>query len=226
MRRHILSALLTAVLSAVLAAVTVPSATAASAVSQCPTGGVKVSAADSPDTITDIGGTASAPVVVTITGPSFTITAPRDASYTVWNAHWCLKSSTKTVSDPYPGTGTGGTTLATNSKGKPQDIGYVVVYDVTTTIGATPRPGCFAFDRGSFFGTLYVQVNGENPQAPTYGTYFLFFRDSACTEASGYGLPSVGLVWEIPGTDTLARCQALGGYRAEKSLEPGLFNCQ
>lgn len=219
--------ILAALLAFASAALTVPSATAASPASQCPTGGMKVPATDSPATIsvTDTAGTDPATVVVTINGPRFTITAPQEATYEVWSAHWCLKSSTKTVSDPYPGTGTGGATLATNAKGKPQDIGYVVVYDVTTTIASTPRPGCFAFDKGEFFGTLYVQATGENPQNPTLGSYFLFYRDSGCTTLSGYGLPSYGLVWDTLTKDALATCQNLGGYSLEKSLEPALFNC-
>lgn len=125
--------LATGIVAALAATTLVAPAAAAPVTQQCSsTGGVKVSADQSPATISVYDTTTDAPVdvVVTITGSAFTITAPNAASYTLDDASWCLKSSIKTA--PATGTGTSGTSGAVNKKGVAQNIGYLMVYDVTT----------------------------------------------------------------------------------------------
>ena len=75
-----------------------PAASAgAGATAQCSTvSGVKVSAAESPATISVATATGeTVEVVVSITGSSFEITEPAGASYALSSASWCVKSSTK-----------------------------------------------------------------------------------------------------------------------------------
>ena len=136
MVRRILLALSVVAATTILAA---PSGSAGPATMQCDPG-VKVSATESPKTVSvlDIG--TSDPldvvdVVVTINGTHFDITAPETTpavTYAISDASWCLKVATKT--DPATrGTGTSGDSTVYNKKAKSlQSIGYVTVYSVTT----------------------------------------------------------------------------------------------
>lgn len=99
-----------------------PAASAsATAVPGC-AAGVKVDSDASPATVT-VSGT---PVEVTIAGTGFAITQAGGGALA--DATWCLKASTRTQT----GSGTTGTSTITNKKGVPQDIGYLVVYSVST----------------------------------------------------------------------------------------------
>ena len=105
----------------------------AAATSQC-TGyqtEVKVSADDSPATVTVTDTTTGNPidVVVTITGTTFDVT-PVDPAVVLTDASWCVKSSTATNS----GSGTSGASTSLNKKGIVQDISYVVLYSVTSEV--------------------------------------------------------------------------------------------
>jgi len=116
----------------------VPTAGAAPATAQCAesAGSVKVESSASPATVTVTDLLTGNPidVVVTISGPSFTI-IPLNATAPLANAAWCVKSSTETNA----GTGTSGQTTAVNKHGVLHDIGYVVVYSVSTT----PKAVCW-----------------------------------------------------------------------------------
>lgn len=107
----------------------------------CAGGGVKVQAGGSPATVsvTDTSTGGSVSVVVTISGTSFSLAAGSGSALT--SASWCVKASTKTAA----GTGTTGTSPATNKRGVPQDISYVVVYGVTTQ-ASWLAPQCWAPD--------------------------------------------------------------------------------
>jgi hypothetical protein len=104
---------------------------AAATTAQCasPTG-VKVNAGDSPATVivedTTMAHPIVAPVLVTITGTTFTV-ASTEADVTATVNNWCVKSSTSANF----GTGNSGASTATNKKGVVQDIGYVVLLDVS-----------------------------------------------------------------------------------------------
>jgi hypothetical protein len=125
--------LLTAALIGGSTALVAPAASAGPATAQCPSGGVKVAADASPAAVSVMDSTTAAPVsvVVTITGPTFEISAATDSATPPLDATWCVKSSTKTT-EPSPGTGLTGHSASTNKKGAPQNIGYVVVYSVAT----------------------------------------------------------------------------------------------
>lgn len=126
-----------ALATASVAALALPAATASAATVQCPlNGGVKVSADESPATVTvpltnpagisPTGASGTASVTVTITGTAFTVVANGGRSLST--ASWCVKSSTSAI----PGTGTNGASRSVNKNGVVQAIGYVVIYDVTT----------------------------------------------------------------------------------------------
>lgn len=179
MLRHLLPAVVLVVATSATAA---PVAGAAPATSQC-SSGVKVSAADSPATIsvTDTRTDTSVDVVVTVTGTTFAITAPTDADYVLATASWCAKSSVKRT-DPSPGTGLTGTSPSTNKKGVTQALGYVTVYSVTT---AAPLGPCYQGDsRWEDF-----RLTGDLG-TPDSGTFYTSY-DGTCSGDVFYQRPVV-----------------------------------
>ena len=132
----------------------------AKATQQCPAGGVKVQVAQSPASVSvpDTTTGTSVPVLVTLRGPSFTVTATAGAA-ALETARWCVKASTQTNS----GAGTTGVSNATNKRGAVHDISYVVLYSVTTA-GAWPAPQCWGSSYTDQPDLLYV--GPENVASP------------------------------------------------------------
>jgi hypothetical protein len=139
----------------------VPTAGAAPASAQCDAqaGSVKVESSASPATVTvtDLLTGDAINVVVTISGPSFTI-VPLNATGPLANAAWCVKSAT----DTNAGTGTSGQSTSVNKHGIVHDIGYVVVYSVSTT----PKSVCWRSSGRAvdfkYFGPIDRFGNAEN----------------------------------------------------------------
>jgi hypothetical protein len=139
----------------------VPAAGATPASAQCAAqaGSVKVESSASPATVTVTDLLTGDPinVVVTISGPSFTI-VPLNSTAPLANAAWCVKSATETNS----GTGTSGQTTSVNKHGVLHDIGYVVVYSVSTT----PKAVCWRSSGRAvdfkYFGPIDRFGNAEN----------------------------------------------------------------
>ncbi len=166
---------------------------------QCPTnGGVKVSAADSPATIsvTDTATNSGVSVVVTITGSEFAITAPGAATYTLSTASWCVKSALSKT-NPSPGDGLTGISPSIK-KNVAQDIGYVLVYSVTT---AVTRP-CLDSPAG------YRDLLKTGPINVADNAEFHFSSDGSCAGAP-YSV-RVSLVSATDMTAAEASCDALG----------------
>jgi hypothetical protein len=147
----------------------VPVANADPATEHCPSdGGVKIEASESPATVTVTDTTTGNPVdvVVTITDSTFEIT-PAEGDSTFAGATWCAKSATKASA----GTGTTGSSPSTNKHGIPQDIGYVVLYGVSTEGPAEST--CYHSDLASYDfeltgpidaahnGTVYASTRGQ-----------------------------------------------------------------
>ena len=194
--------LLTAALVAGCTAVVAPAASAGPATSQCPSGGVKVAVDESPATVSVMDSTTAAPVsiVVTITGPTFEISAATDTATPPLDATWCVKSSTK-VTAPSPGTGLTGHSPSTNKKGVAQNIGHVVVYTVTTLPAVT---ACYDNDSDEGNGDLSV-VDTLGTQ---WNTWIFSSLDGSCSGDVWQGASVVAAADEAA---AVATCTAIAG---------------
>jgi hypothetical protein len=205
--------LLATVMVAATTTMAVPAATASPATQHCPAGGVKVEAGDSPTTVsvTDTSTGDPIDVVVTITGSNVTFMSA-DADDTLVSASWCVKSGTKAS----PGTGTSGTSLSANKRGMLHDIGYVTLYNVSTS--APTEMTCY----DSFLGFHDLQLTGAVDTALN-GTVFVS-TDGSCQG----GLYQTVTVVAAPSgqAEADAKCAALGqgtGFGALSSQEIQYF---
>ena len=141
---------------------------------QCPKGGAKISASDTPASVSvvDTRTGDKIPVTVRVTGSTLSI-APIDGSTTLTDAAWCLKAGTRTQT----GSGIlGANTTITNANGVPRNISYVTVYSVTSQGAAFGQ--CWA---GSNDGQITNDVKYIGPENTVGNGAFYASKDGTCT---------------------------------------------